>query len=334
MLELTNTTPFVADFALLPNDRGIQTLYLLVKATFIQQSRLTIAPEQQPLCKGDVYLAEPVNSSLVAANEYHTGKVATDVIVQGNAVTANGQAQTQLEVQVVCGHLHKVVTVLGDRNWQAGGLTRPQPFYEMPLVYERAFGGDGATLAQSEHAPVDYNPAGVGYYPGAQADATLPAPNIELPGQPMQTRHDRPPPAGLDFIAGHWAPRRAYGGTYDERWQTERAPFYPEDFSPKFFNCASPGLSAAGFFNGNEPFAITGMHAEGTWQGHLPALTLQADVRIGRADYALPFALETVLLQPNRRTLVLQWRAQLALGHRALQIERMNLRIRAAEQAL
>ena len=60
--------------------------------------------------------------------------------------------------------------MIGEREWMYGLLpwyrvTQPQPFTRMPLVYERAFGGDGHLA----------NPDGCGYARG------------RLPGSPAAT---------------------------------------------------------------------------------------------------------------------------------------------------
>ena len=58
----------------------------------------------------------------------------------------------------------KTLRIFGNRLWQNGAITAPQPFESMPIVYEYAFGGthevdsdqpDQTTLDQSIQAIVD-----------------------------------------------------------------------------------------------------------------------------------------------------------------------------------
>ena len=49
MLQLNNLTPFAADIATFPNEQGIDSLYVIVKATFIMGEPLCLA-DQQSAC--------------------------------------------------------------------------------------------------------------------------------------------------------------------------------------------------------------------------------------------------------------------------------------------
>ena len=59
-------------------------------------------------------------------------------------------------------------------------------------------------------------------------------PNIELPEKLVQSKGDRPPPAGTFAISPAWRARQKLAGTYDARWRKTRWPWFPEDFDPSF----------------------------------------------------------------------------------------------------
>ena len=102
------------------------------------------------------------------------------------------------------------------------------PFESVPVKWELAYGGADYTDPKSpleEHR----NPVGTGLVRDASELLHRPAPQIEDPRDLITSAHSRPAPAGLGPIARHWAPRRAYAGTYDEAWKRERMPLAPLD---------------------------------------------------------------------------------------------------------
>lgn len=70
MLQLNNSTPFAASMALFPNEAAIDTLYLIVKATFNIGSQWTLVDEQLPPQEKDIYWSEPEDSSLRYASDF------------------------------------------------------------------------------------------------------------------------------------------------------------------------------------------------------------------------------------------------------------------------
>ena len=91
MLQLDNQTPFGAVFAVLPGREGIDTLYVVVKATVNLRPKLSLAPAQTPPGLVDEYYEDPENSSLKQHSELHIGKPGTDVLLVGCARAPRGQ---------------------------------------------------------------------------------------------------------------------------------------------------------------------------------------------------------------------------------------------------
>ena len=57
-----------------------------------------------------------------------------------------------LDASLEVGPVAKMVRVVGNRTWSAslmGLASRPAPFTEMPLVYERALGGSAGSVAST-----------------------------------------------------------------------------------------------------------------------------------------------------------------------------------------
>jgi hypothetical protein len=329
MLQLDNRTPFAAGLNLFPNEQGIDTLYLVVKASFNIGRELTLADEQTPLLPADVFYGDPETTSMKYASDFHLGKPGTDVVMNGFASAAQGQSVRELDVSLQVGQLRKTIRVFGDRQWVRGSITRPEPFATMPLVYEKAYGG--VSLIDGEIESADpRNPVGCGYLGARDPEAVdgMPLPNLEDPAALIRSPKDSPVPAGFGFVCPGWSPRINYCGTYDDEWQQSRAPFLPLDFDSRFFHMAHPDLVSSSPLRGGEEISIDGMHPRGRIECRLPEISLKADLRIDGQTLAPAFRLETVLLEPNQLKLEMTWRSAHECDKKALRVESARITMR------
>lgn len=327
MLQLKNNTPFASAFAIFPNEKGMDTLYVMVKATFVIGSQWTLAKVQIPLQQGDEYWAEPEKSSLRISSDYHIGKPATDILMIGSACAPAERPVRQMDVGLQVGSINKVVRVFGDRVWNQGQITQPEPFVTMPLVYEHAFGGqdlmEGGILRDAEVK----NPVGCGFA-GKKSPKEmqgLPLPNLECPNHQIRDYRDRPDPACFAAIAPGWQPRASFVGTYDDAWQQTRAPYLPDDYNPRFMNVAPPDLIYPGYLQGGEAVRIIGMHPAGDLGFTLPYVNLTTKVFITGQEYTAPFVMETLLLDPNQQQVSMVWRAAMACDKKMPQIKQISV---------
>lgn len=327
MLQLKNNTPFAAAFTIFPNENAVDTLYIMVKATFLIGEQWTLVNPQTPLQQSDEYWGEPGKSSLRFSSDYHTGKQATDILMIGSACAPEQRPVRQMDVGLQLGSVSKVVRVFGDRFWNHDQITLPEPFVTMPLVYERAFGGqdliDGTTLRDAETK----NPVGCGFS-GQKQQAELngsPLPNLECPDHLIREYRDRPEPACFAPLAPNWQPRASLAGTYDDVWQQTRAPYLPDDYSPRFMNVAPPDLIYPGFLQGGEAVRIIGMHPTGDLVFKLPYVNLSNKVQIAGNEVNAPFHMETLLLDPNQRQLSMVWRAALPCDKKMTKIQQISV---------
>lgn len=329
MLQLNNYTPFVAELSLLTNEEGQETLYTLVKATFELSDSWSLAAEQLPVWTADSYYGEPNESSLRYPGEYHLGKLATDILVEGDACAPEEKAVREMPVAVAVGQVRHRVQVIGDRVWHQGRISAAEPFVRLPLTYERAYGGSFQTcervLVCDERNPVGRFVAG--QYPEEELDGE-PLPNIEDPNALITQSNDRPEPTGFAPVAPQWKTRSQFAGTYDENWQNNFAPFAPPDFSRRYFNAATPGMIYPGWLQGGEPVVVQGMRPEGDWRFTLPEVSLSVKVRVAGSNQPVEPLLETVLLQPNRRQLVMTWRAPFVCPKQTLSIQAIDVNMR------
>lgn len=326
MLQLHNSTRFSANMMLFPNEAAIDTLYVVVKATFNVGKDFTLADEQTPSTAADVYWTEAGKSSIKYASDMHIGKPATDIVMLGHACVPDHKEATQLDVNLSVGQVNKTVHVFGDRQWKDGKMTHPAPFKTMAMVYEKAYGGvhmANGQLVRSETR----NPVGRGFAGSRKAEEMngVPLPNLEDPRQLIRDHGDQPAPACFGFCAPNWQPRVDFAGTYDDAWQKTRAPYLPVDFDKRFLNMAHPDLVYPGYLQGGEPVTITHMHPDGVLKFDLPRVNLIARIRVADRVEQPEFLLETLILEPNLRKLSMVWRAAMPCDKQALKVSEVRI---------
>jgi len=334
VLQLKNETPFKAAVAVLPDRNGVDTLHVIVKATLTLRPHLALAPTQVPVTLADEYYDDPQTSSLKLASEMHIGKPGTDVLLVGSAHAPEGSEITNSVVSVSAAGRVKHAHVSGDRIWRRdGGMTAPQPFTSIPLVWERTYGGTHV-LPEGVLAE-EHNPIGLGFKGkrGAVEMADEPVPNVEDPATLLSSAGDVGTPVCFAPASPAWLPRRACAGTYDAAWQRQRAPYLPADFDARFFMMASPELAFDRFLTGGEPFQIDGVHPEGPIAFALPGAPLELHVSVAGAHEHPPVNLETVLIAPDANLLCLSWRGVLAVDRKALKVETIRLAMRGRAKA-
>ena len=315
--ETDNRTPFQFAPVFVADEEGRPIVATIVKATIAIDARgaSRLAEKQEPIDFAGKHHGEPGQSSMRREPEIAFCKPGTDCVLQGHAVAA--KPATQVDVGFRVGELTKVARVTGDRRWEPGLLgakmSAPLPFERMPLVWERAFGGWDRTPEKEEHHQGEpQNPVGVGFVAKkGRALPGAPLPNIEDPRDLLTAQGSRVAPVGFGFTGHHWQPRAKYAGTYDETWEKERAPRLPADFDRRFFLAAAPGLSSATHLRGDERIVVVGATKEGRWEFSLPGIQpprCAVALRHG-AGQDLTTALDTVIVDPDVRQVVLLWRA-------------------------
>lgn len=326
MLQLKNQTPFAADFAAFPNHHGIDSLYTLVKATFNIGSNWTLSDVQLPIQHADQYVGEPGESSVIIPSDIHTGKACTDILMIGNAMSLGGNQVYRMSTSLQVGGIQKQILVTGDREWNDGRITSPMPFSQMPLCFERAFGGTAVDAGKIISAD-NRNPIGVGFFDRKikRNIQGQPLPNLEYIGDEIITASDLIAPACYGPVSPNWEPRSNYCGTYDDEWTSTRAPYLPKDYDVKFMNSAPADQQYNGFLVGGEQVTIKGMHPNGDINFALPEIKLRCRVRKNGQDFTPPFFLETLILNPNQLQLSMVWRSSLECDKHMLKIDEIAI---------
>ncbi len=189
--------------------------------------------------------------------------------------------------------IDKSLHVFGERTRAEGAA--PKPFQELPITYERAYGGVG----------FPDNPVGTGAAPDAR---TLP--NVVHPANPRQ-------PAGFGPISKRWASRRRLLGGSAPALVERQGAQIPDEFDWRYFH-AAPANQQCDFFRGDESIVLDGMHPTlARVQTRLPSVQAQARwlPSGSRPAQGLPLRLfsDTLVIDAERRLCSLLWRGCLTL---------------------
>lgn len=234
-----------------------------------------------------------------------------EFLAAGKCFSASGKPTPALQVRLAVGRLEKNIVVFGPRTWSTQYFKnmKIEPFVEMDICYEKAFGGPG----------FGRNPLGTGYFAGHGGEREIKErhlPNIEHPGQLITSPSDSPDPVGIGPLGMDWPQRAGCLGAYDRKWLNSNWPWFPDDFDPKFFNAAPQDQQlASGYFKGDEPLVIEHMHSHvPRIASALPGLRTRCFItwkeRYKKEEFIeLPARLDTVWLFPNVLKGVLIWRA-------------------------
>jgi hypothetical protein len=307
-MEIINHTPFVVEalpFMVSSN------MLLIVKGTFgISPGQKAVAADEQiPIAFADEFND---GGSVKFESDIVPFKPRADIVLNGKAYAPRGKKVKGLKTSLTVDKLSKTLFIIGDRHWQYSGgfivASDPEPFTEMDIVYERAYGG-----AESNARYAD-NPIGRGYIKKDSKKSVEHCllPNIEDPNSRIQSWRDKPKPVGYGFT-GKGSPARAkYLGTYDEAWQNEIAPDPPNDFRMDFYNGAPEDLQIAGYLRGNESVELVNLMPEGIVNFELPGLKL--DIEVEKEELSrLKINLDTLCLLPDEKRFYLVWRGSIPI---------------------
>lgn len=317
-MELINNTPFAVHLA------RTQTLYRdLMMAIVVIKASYEITPEgvpqqaqeQLPVSEEDVTTALGSIDGDVAPV-----KQGCDLVVLGHAHTPSGRPARQHRVEVRLGSWRRQLLVLGDRVWcKRGGLlvaSEPEPFVQMPLTYDRAFGGV-ASAGPFETAHSD-NPHGIGYVHLPEQAEGKPLPNLEELDQRITRWSDRPLPAGVAPLPRHSAMRVARGARADVEEGVTRV-------LPGLFSMAHPRM-LLDEYPARQRLDLEGMRPEGAWGFALPDLPVWLDVALGERVAQLPAAVDTLCVFPDYARFFLV--ARRAFIYRILPRRQRNITVR------
>jgi hypothetical protein len=350
--ENATTAPAKPAFAILPgqDEEGNPVFSLLTKRTydFAPDRAVTRAEKDEPLRAIDEYY--DMGDAQTATVKYEADlvpfKPLTDVVFVGKAVAAGGKPVTAMDVGLqVEGAGAKIVRVIGNRRcvFQAGRpplFTPPEPFTEMEIRYDYAYGGkDKKSLPEGPfHYPRNDMGRGVVLKYTKELVDGMELPNIEDPADLLtpegivlnapEAWPRAPMPQGLGWFQRTWYPRAFYAGSIppyvstDTMTKEEFLGLIWKDhivlarksklpgFHVRFLQGASPGLSFP-YLKGNETIKLRGLTPEGMIKFSLPGEAPVMRLDIGQGMKGLEPVLHTVQIRGEERQVDLVWRGSL-----------------------
>jgi hypothetical protein len=176
-----------------------------------------------------------------------------DILIFGKAIAPQKMPVSRMEVEVdIKNKLNHKLLIFGNRKWEKSILgieiSKPEPFTELPLALENAFGGkyewDGLQI------PHGNNPYGKGYYFSKEAAIGGPLPNIENPKNPIRKWNDNIDPVGFCCLP-QCVMHMAGNIEHDNNGRITK-------LGARVFNTAFPSMIANEIVEGDQ-FHITGM---------------------------------------------------------------------------
>jgi hypothetical protein len=328
------------------DDEGQSIFSVLVKRTYdIRTSgRVVRAEKTRSLLQIDEYYdeGEPEWATVKYETDFAPFKLATDVVVVGKAFAPGGEPVAQLDVTVEVAAHRKTVRVTGNRHClyrenAPPAFSEAVPFTDMPIQYDRAYGGLDRLSNPEEPFYYPRNDRGVGLVLKNTKETVkgLPLPNIEDPGDLLTPDRvifeqpdrwsEQPLPDGLGWFQRTWYPRCSFTGAFpayvdiDTVLREETLGLVPKgqiglsrqfklpSFDVRFHNGASRGLVLP-YLSGEETFRLTNLTPAGSLFFQLPGEPPSIMLDIGLGENELKPFLHTVCLRLEEMQVDLVWR--------------------------
>ncbi len=275
---------------------------LVCKATFhVEAAGLTLAKDQEPIARTDTHWDDDPKRSLASFSDLVPWKSHVDVVLVGHAFAPEAKPTRSVMSRLALGSIDKTVHVLADRSAGPDGAILHGPkFTQMPLVYERAYGG-----------PRTWNP--VGLRAGARdAYGRVNLPNFVVPGEGAPQD-----PTGFGPIAPQWPGRLEKLGRLAPTFRHADWSEEPlvEGFPFGYFNVAPPDQQLEAIPEGAR-LTLEHLHRSAPQVvAPLPSIVGSAALGGRRSGEAAVMRLDTLLVDTDRALLTATWRGRLKLGH-------------------
>ena len=236
-MQLVNRTPWQAMLQIADLGEPPVAAAVICKATYDLAPDGLLSPAAEPMpIPGD-----PIETPFGTLHgELYFKKAGADLCVLGTIRRTTPVREVMLTLTAST-FVHRLL-VTGDRVWMPTGdkrqplaPSRAQPFTEMPLGYQRAFGGTADY--EGYPAPWPDNPIGRGYYLTVEQAREQPLPNIEPANGPrIRAWDDWPRAAGWGPYPMNWGLRASTAVQVDDQKMTVK------HVDPSLFNHAHPDL--------------------------------------------------------------------------------------------
>jgi len=328
------------------NDKGEHVFSVVVKRSYrIGHGKVAERCEvDHEFRKIDAYYenGDPEWATVQYESELAPYKPFVDVVVVGKAYAPEGKPTQVMTAAVRVENHEKSIAIIGDRQcyFRENGspiFSEPQPFTEMGIRYERAYGGSDEK--SDPDIPLFYprNTMGTGLALKNVKEVVegLVLPNLEDPDDLLTPERiiletperwpEQPLPQGFGWFQRTWYPRCCLVGTYpafvdvDTVTKEERMGLLPKNhialakqfklpsFDARFNNGASIGMLFSSL-QGEETISLHGLSPEGTLEFSLPGEMPRIVLDIGKGEKQLEARLDTVSIRPDDLELDIIWR--------------------------
>ena len=328
-MRFTSVTGLASGWTVAYETSGREMLVVVVKATYAipePGEEAQLAPEQVALVGPDRFSGDPGTSAPLFETDYAHRKPSCDVLLVGNAHAPNAEPTHQVEVSLQVGSMIKQFRVIGQRVWFKSGMgiavSSAQPFTVMPISYDVAFGGTDRTReAEGRVDTFLANPVGRGYWRNHSRIDAQPLPNTEQSNRAVDDPAGNFVPMAFSPVGRNWLPRMQYAGTYDPHWMENEAPFWPQDFDPRYFQAAAADQIIP-YPAGGEEVVMRNLTPDGHRAFRLPTRVVPVTfIPYKGRDVTLDANIDTIVLEPEEGRFTIAWRANLALGRSVFDVK-------------
>lgn len=317
---------------------------VLVKRSYrIKNGKLHRKDIDNQFLKIDKYYdnGDPEWSTVQYEYELAPYKPATDIVVIGKAYAPNNTVTQQMQVKLKVGDREKKLMITGDRECHyrdnlSPVFSDPEPFREMEIRYDHAYGGRDETSVSDIpfHYPRNFMGKGVALKNKKEHIQYLALPNIEDPNDLLEPDrviigdpekwHLQPLPQGFGWRQRNSYPRAALLGSFpaftdvNVITQEEKMGLLPRNhialakqfrlptYDALFNNGASYGMTFKELI-GNEKIELTGLTPDGFLSFLLPNEQPDIQLDIGRGKQQLRSRLHTISIRPDDLELDIIW---------------------------
>ncbi|MCX4246561.1 DUF2169 family type VI secretion system accessory protein [Paraliomyxa miuraensis] len=181
-------------------------------------------------------------------------KLRSEFLINGIVYAPRGVPQPKVPVRAEVGTIQTIkkdALVHGDRYWIGSNPSNPLPFTEMPLSWEKAYGGPDFAKNPLGKGAVEVEVNGV---------KMRPLPNVESPRELCDHPRRRPEPVGFGAVDISWPQRRSMAGTHDQRWLENEFPGFARDIDWGIHNLASRDQQREEPWEGGEAYRFDNLH--------------------------------------------------------------------------
>lgn len=228
-------------------------------------------------------------------------KPCIDLIICGSARPRQGRPVREMDVTISLGRFRYAIRVFGDRVWEKRMLklvpSEPEPFVEMPLTLNRAYGG--AVSTEWGEIPFLENPHGKGFLEDPSHAEGGPLPNLENPNDLIRMPTDRPDPVAPCVYPGEGGLRAP-----------EMSPGIPPDQHEikRLSLCwAHPHLMLERSELGGEMLMVNGISPRGLLSAPIPELEASGCVTADDEQTFFPLNLDTIIVLGDENRVVFRW---------------------------